>query len=215
MTKNSMPRLLILDLDDTLFATHSIGEEAVRPLLQLIRRLLNPLLGHTQTAHLIQQLWKRPFDVVMAQYKVAQSIQAQIIHQIQQLAFDFDIFVFEDYPHLQQLPMEKILVTTGFRPLQEAKIKALGIQKDFQAIYIDDPTDQPRQHKKGLFEMILTNWSTAEERVWVIGDNPDSELKAGKTLGLKTIQRIVPGQVKSQNADYGIYSFEELSTILS
>ena len=50
--------------------------------------------------------------------------------------------------------------------------------------------------------------------MYLIGDNPESEIKAGKKLGMRTIQRKSDSKVSSKYSDYEIESFEELKEII-
>jgi len=86
-----------------------------------------------------------------------------------------NIKAFEDYKVIKTFRKKKVLVTTGLRPLQLAKIKALGIENDFEEI--DDPRLIPRTHKIDIFAQILLNSGKKVEDIWVIGDNPESEIK--------------------------------------
>ncbi|MEM9889028.1 MAG: HAD hydrolase-like protein [Bacteroidota bacterium] len=93
-------------------------------------------------------------------------------------------------------------------------VKALGIENDFDAIFIDDPRQTPRQHKMDIFKQILFETKKDPKEIYVIGDNPASEIKAGKQLGMKTIQRKSRHKKIAKFADYVIESFEELGSII-
>lgn len=96
--------------------------------------------------------------------------------------------------------------------LQKAKIEALGISSDFKDIFVDDPFDSNRKQKIGLFQEISK--TKVPNQYWVIGDNPESELKSGKSLGMNTIQRITEEQKVSVYSYYSIRTFNELEGIL-
>lgn len=61
---------------------------------------------------------------------------------------------------------------------------------------------------------IITSHPTESNQIWVIGDNPQSVLKAGHELGLRTIQRIKDKKTPSIYAEFTIQSFAELETII-
>ncbi len=52
--------------------------------------------------------------------------------------------------------------------------------------------------------------------VWyyIIGDNPDAEIKAGNELNFKTIQILKKNVERGSNADFYIKTFKELNLIL-
>jgi len=206
--------LLILDLDDTIFETKSINSKVFDPLLQLVHDYAFAKYDQEKTEQIIQALWHRPFDVVAKRFNFEKEIIGSFYDTINTLSFDLDIFPYPDYPFLKALPFSKVLVTTGFQALQKAKIKALQIESDFQSIYIDDPSQPNRIYKKGIFTKILNQSNLTPSQIWVIGDNPDSELKAGMELGMSTIQVIKGLTPKSSIADFHIESFEKISSII-
>ena len=206
--------MLLLDLDDTIFPTRSIPPQRVQRSIDVCEAALRPRFGPAQTATIIAKLWHRPFDVVMQHFAIPPTTQAAIAQRIRHLSFTLEIQPFPDYPQLLDLPFRRVLVTTGFTKLQEAKIEGLGIAADFEAIYIDDPTEAERRHKIGWFQSILAHYQISPATCWVIGDNPDSELRAGKALGMNTIQRLGPETQAAPLADYSIRSFVDLKTIL-
>lgn len=206
--------MLILDLDDTLFETKSMSNTSFSTIVTLIEELLIPKIGDQIVNQLIEELWHRPFDDVMDKYHIDMVEQNKISARINQLDYTLNITTFPDYSYLKQLDIEKVLVTTGFPKLQYAKLDALGIRNDFKAIHIDDVTIKDRPHKKGIFQKIIANSQKFPHQIWVIGDNPSSELKAGKELGLRTIQRLKDGEVLSENAEIGITTFAELKDII-
>ena len=52
--------------------------------------------------------------------------------------------------------MQRFLVTSGFRRLQESKVRALGFADWFAAIYIDAIDEPNRRGKHGFFQDILS-----------------------------------------------------------
>lgn len=210
-----MERLLILDLDDTIFETSTIKEESVNSILTEFKSIAIEKYGGTLTHQIIGEFWKFPFDIVAEKYQFDTHIKSQFSESISQADFQFNIKPYKDFDVITSMKFEKILVTTGFDKLQRAKIKNLGIEKMFSEIYIDDILDPNRIFKKGIFRKILSTKNIEHEQVYIIGDNPQSELKAGYELGLKTIQVSKLGQRKSEYANYIIADFSELIEIIN
>lgn len=206
--------ILILDLDDTIFSTQSISRQIVEPAVQILRTYYTAKHGIRESVQLIDDLWKYPFDSILQKYQIPINIQEEFFFKLDNIEYNLNIQPFEDYYFVQQLQVKKYLVTTGFVGLQKAKIKALNIQNDFVEVYIDDPRDNNRIFKKGIFEKIVEHEKIAAKKVWVIGDNPDSELIAGNSLGMNTIQRLGRYPEKPPYVDYGMNSFEELNDII-
>lgn len=204
---------LILDLDDTIFETKTITMDQVALIFEHFRSVTKNDYSPTELENIITDLWKVPFDVVSEKYQFTPEVNAKFSEAVEIQEYQFDIKTFEDFELIKNLDSPKILVTTGFKKLQLAKIEALGIESTFKEIYIDEVNSDNRIFKKGIFESILCNGSH-EEQFIVIGDNPDSELKAGKELGLKTVQIAQFGQKRSNYADFYISNYMEFVHLL-
>ena len=209
-----MNQLLIFDLDDTLFETKSISKKSVKSIFDKFESLLIKKFGEEMTEKIVPELWKFPFDFVAQKYKFTNNLNSEFARLVNEYEYQLNIKTFEDFGVVQNLKHEKILVTTGFLKLQNAKIRDLGIEEKFSEIYIDDILDPKRIHKKGIFKNILIERKINPKLIYVIGDNPNSELKAGFELKLNTIQVSKFGQEKSEYAKYCITDFNELITIL-
>jgi HAD superfamily hydrolase (TIGR01549 family) len=90
-----------------------------------------------------------------------------------------------DLAVLKELPLQRFLVTSGFRRLQESKVRALGFADWFAGIYSDALDEPNRRGKHGIFQDILSAHGLGPDEVLVVGDNPDSEIEAGNRLGMK------------------------------
>ena len=102
------------------------------------------------------------------------------------LEFSLDIEPFDDYKYLKDIKLDKFLVTTGITKLQIAKIDGLKIKNDFKEIIIDDPTINGGG-KTEVFSAIMQKYNYHPEELLIIGDNPESEIKAGIELGINTL----------------------------
>jgi len=206
--------MLILDLDDTIFETKSINSNIFAPAISLIKEYYKSNPG-IDVEEIISELWSKPIDVVFSKYNIPQPLASKFYQAIANIDYKaLHIQTFDDYQVIKSFPNKKILVTTGLKELQIAKIKALGISSDFDAIFIDDPRKQPRQFKFNIFQQILHESKMPPAKIWVIGDNPDSEIKAAKRLGMNTIQRLSKSKTVSELSDYKIQSFNELVDII-
>ncbi len=209
-----MDQLLIFDLDDTLFETKSIGKKAVKPIFDQFGPLLIQKFGKELTAQIVPELWKYPFDFVAQKHKFDAHQSAEFARLVNAHEYELNIQTFDDFSIIENLPQEKILVTTGFSKLQHAKIDSLGIKEQFSEIYIDDILDPKRIFKKGIFQQIFLERKLDPTLIYIIGDNPNSELKAGFELDLHTIQVSKFGQERSAFANYCISDFSDLLSIL-
>jgi len=204
--------MLITDLDDTIFQTSSMNPRVFDSAINVIIDYYDK--DHSQ--RIIDEIWLYPIDIVFSKYKTPKSIINEFYHKISEINYnDLDIKTYDDYPAFLKLRGDKILVTTGLKELQNAKIDALGIRNDFINIYIDDPRTQPRFGKYEIFSDILNSTYKEANKMYVIGDNPDSEIEAAHRLGINSIQRSSKSKVKSELADFYIDSFYELSEIIN
>ena len=93
---------------------------------------------------------------------------------------------FEGYETLLTIPCRRFLVTTGYTKMQHSKIQQLGIENDFEAIFVIDP-DQSNLTKRDLFEKILADFKFSVDDVLVVGDDLNSEILHAKALGIETV----------------------------
>lgn len=105
-------------------------------------------------------------------------------------------------------------MTSGFRRLQESKVKALNLEPLFTVIYVNAIDEPDRIGKQGLFERILNDYQLTLAEVLVVGDNADSEIETGNQLGIRTVQTLRPRVPRANNATFYIHSLRELKNLL-
>jgi FMN phosphatase YigB (HAD superfamily) len=120
-----------------------------------------------------------------------------------------------DLAESPELRSKRFLVTSGFRRLQESKVRALDARAHFDEIYIDAIDEPDRKGKGAIFEDILRTHSLQPHETLVVGDDADSEIAAGNRLGIPTVQILRPGVARAPNAMHHIASFKELHQIVS
>ena len=178
-----MKRALIFDLDNTLFSVESIGDQLFDPLFKLI----HDSGKHEENFYNIKRdIMRKPFQWVADHYGFDESLTEKGIELMKQLRYKGRIDPFEDYEEIKKLPADRFLVTTGFLKMQQSKINGLGINKDFQEIIVIDPTITQKT-KKDIFEEIIATHHLSKEDVLVIGDDPDSEIKAANEIGVESV----------------------------
>ena len=182
-----MKKALLFDLDNTIYPVSAIADQLFTSLFNLLDQnsaLIN--LSDTNTVEMIkEEMTRRPFQHIADKYELDTIIRNQMLEALRQLTYDLPMAPFADYHQLKRIPLEKFLVTTGFPKLQFSKIRQLGIAEDFKDIIVVDP-DQSDRTKKDVFEGILAKYHFLPEDLLVIGDDPESEIKAGLALGIDT-----------------------------
>jgi putative hydrolase of the HAD superfamily len=201
-------KAIIYDLDNTLYPVSAIGEKLFRSVFNLIAETVQ---DREKMAAIKKEMMQTPFRIVANKHNLSDELIAKAIAIQEDITFEEPIATFEDYPEINLISTEKFLVTTGFRKMQLSKIKQMGIEADFKEIHIVDPT---KSSKKEVFADIILRYGYRPDDVLVIGDDPESEIKAAKELGIQTVLYDKSGKQDTTAADFSIKSFTELSRIL-
>lgn len=209
-----MIKALIFDLDNCLAAAIEVGEELYQPAFDAIRRSnLGDVSGET-LKQAFTDIWRHPLDWVAAKYHFSEAMLTAGWQEFIRMEVSHPMNGYGDLSVLTELPVQRFLVTSGFRRLQESKIAALKLPPLFTAIYIDAIDDPERTGKLDLFEQILKHYGLAPEEVLVVGDNADSEIAAGNRLGIRTVQTLRPGVPPTSRASFRVHSLGELKELL-
>ena len=204
---------LILDLDYTIFQTNKIEKRIFEPFFQNLANDLDYLFNVEEINNIMTDLWKDSWDVVIENHKIPKELFLKSVKVLESLNLNLEISTYKDYEHLKKYSIDKFLVTTGLTSLQKAKIKALNIESDFKEIVINDRLIDS-ETKLEIFKKLIKTHNLNPKKTYVIGDNSNSEIAAGKKLNLKTIQIVRENIEKGDNADFYIKSFEELNDII-
>ncbi len=205
-------KALILDLDNTIFLTDTLERKTFMPFLIYFSGKLKPLYTDEVIEKIIRELWVKTWDVVMLEYNIPKAIFFDAVQVLDSMEFNFDIAPYPDYTAIKAMHHRKFLVTTSLTSLQLTKIKALGIENDFVEIVINDNFKNAKT-KLDIFKELVATHNLIPEQTYVIGDNADSEIKAGRSLNMVTIQILRDGVTKGR-ADHHIFSFDELNAII-
>jgi len=114
------------------------------------------------------------------------------------------------------------LITDGYLPAQEYKVKALELEKFFDYIVYTEKLG--REHWKpspAAFEKLLAELGVSANQCVCVGDNLEKDFLSPNQMGFKTVRvvrakRIHLGQAPSQQAqpDYEIDSISKLPDVL-
>ncbi len=196
---------LIADLDNTIYPVSSIGDKLFAELFELLR----PELDVGTFEQVATDIKRKPFQWVAQQYSFSAQLTKRANELLNTLEWNGPMKAFSDYPALRDYPARSFLVTTGYTALQQSKVRQLGIAADFSEIHIVDP-NRSNDTKKTIFQDILRRHSYPPEKVLVVGDDPASELLAGRDLGMVTVLYDPADRYDSGEADYIIRSFYDL-----
>lgn len=207
-------KALIFDLDNCLAAADEVGEQLLEPAFDAIREANHGTLSDESLNQAFADCWQHSLDWVAAKYGFSEAMLSAGWSVLVTTEVRQPMDGYGDLACLSELPVQRFLVTSGFRRLQESKIKALRLGQTFTAIYVDAIDEPDRIGKQGLFERILNDYHLSPTEVLVVGDNADSEIAAGNRLGIRTVQTLRPGVPRANNATFHIHALGELKELL-
>jgi putative hydrolase of the HAD superfamily len=176
-------KAIIYDLDNTLFDVKTIGDELFATLFKLIEESGK---HNDELDEIKDELMRRPYQAVAEEHDFSKELTEKGTQLLRELTYEGEIHPFDDYDAIKKLPGDRYLVTTGFKKLQWSKIKGMGIEDDFTKIYVVDP-DESDDTKEDIFKAIMQAYHYQSADVLVVGDDPDSEIKFAKKLGIDTV----------------------------
>jgi putative hydrolase of the HAD superfamily len=199
----------IFDLDLCICNTYSMTGPFFDPVLALLRAAD---IDDGTKVRAEEALWSSSLEDVATRYALPDGLVEDMRAAYRRIEVPDSVRSYGDEGAIRLLPGKKFLVTSGYRTFQESKIEKLRIRQLFDGIYVD-ATDDPKKRpgKRRIFADLLAEHRWAPVKVLVVGDNPHSELSAGRALGMKTAQTERPNVARWNDADYHIDSLHELS----
>jgi putative hydrolase of the HAD superfamily len=204
-----MIKLLIFDLDNTLFDTYS--QLGVKVIDEMLYRMKKAGLK-SQDEKIIRKKYSfTGFRVLARELKLSEKLQRIGMSVYEEMDLS-GITPFPDIEVLGSLGQKKALVTSGTQQMQMKKIRILGIQKYFDEIIVDESNSI--DGRKSIFSELAVKYKVKPGQVIVIGDNPEIELAAGKALGMITVQIARRANILRGAADYHVKDLHEFKKIL-
>jgi len=179
-----MKKALILDLDNTIYPVSDIAPYFFKELFEVLDQ--HPeIFDEESLAAAKDELQRRPYHMVAEKFNFGPALTALGLDMLKNVRYELPMQPFADYEHIRAIPLKKYLVTTGFTNWQRQKVKLLGVEGDFEEIHVVDP-ELSTQTKKDVFADIMDRHGYYAGELLVIGDDPESELKAAAALGIDT-----------------------------
>lgn len=200
-------KAIIYDFDNTLYSVQSIGKELFTPLFDLIAATRQ---NDESMEEIQKDLMGKPFQVVAKEHHFSEELIRQCTELLRNLTYKGKIRPFADYEETRKITGERYLVTTGFTDLQWSKIKRMGIEGDFREIHVVDP-DVSARTKKDVFVDIMERKGYSPSEILVVGDDPDSEIRAARELGIDTVLIDKADQHDHKEASIKVRDFAELN----
>lgn len=205
---------VIFDLDNCLSAADEVGKGLFEPAFEAIRRANHGALTDRAIEEALLDCWRHSLDFVAARHGFSEVMLAAGWEAFSGLEVTTPMSGYSDLGTLGEIDALRFLVTSGFRRLQESKIRTLGIKRLFTEVIIDAIDDSDRKGKQRIFSDILESFHLLPEQVLVVGDNADSEIAAGNRLGIRTVQILRPGVSRCSNAGCHIDGLAELKDLV-
>jgi FMN phosphatase YigB (HAD superfamily) len=132
-----MIRAIIFDLDNCLSAAEEPRKGLLEPVFDAIRRANRGRLSDEALTEAFSDCWCHPLNFVAKKHAFTEDMLDAGWAISVRLEVATPMRGYSDLPTPAELPVLRFLVTSGFRRLQESKIKALGLARLLTAIYVD------------------------------------------------------------------------------
>ena len=208
-------KVIIFDLDNCLCPASAVGPDFFEPAFDAVRAANRGVLSDADLERAFAECWYTAFDAVALQFGFGKAMVDAGHAAFARLEVTSSLAGYADLPIVREPPGRRYLVTSGFRKLQESRIRALGIATWFDNVFVDAIDEPDHPGKQNIFEAILTQGSWCADEVMVVGDNPRSELAAGRRLGMVTVQILGPGVSTCADVDHHVARLEELRPLLT
>ncbi len=202
-----MKKVILYDLDHTLFDPKTIKKDIFQPAFDTLTK--TQYFTESTLIKLKNDFFSMSLNTFIEKYLNDKS-KEHFIKKLRSIDTLSTLTTYQDGYVVQELNMINYLVTSGLREYQNLKIDALGIRNWFTEIYIDDPIDPKWNDKEEIMRLIIKNNNYDISELLVVGDNPESELKAGNNIGIETIQILREGIRASEIANFKINTLNEL-----
>jgi putative hydrolase of the HAD superfamily len=203
---------LILDMDNTVFPSNSISDELFEPIYQLLEKHKDKV-GEENIQEIRQLMSKKAWQKIAEEYEFNEELTKEGADILRETTYNKPIALFDDYSYVKEIAINKHLVTMGFTKMQWSKIKMLNLESDYKEIVVNDP-EKTEGTKKEIFQSIIDKYSLNPQEVLVIGDDPDSEIKAGNDLQMPTVLYDRMNEYDNSQATHRIHNFSELAAII-
>jgi FMN phosphatase YigB (HAD superfamily) len=208
------PSAIFFDLDNCLAAADEPGEELLEPVFAAVRSANHGSLSDRALDAALYDCWFHAFDWVARRHGFTDPMRDAGWEAFRQIEVRRPMRGYGDLDTLPSLGDDRFLVTSGFRRLQESKVRALGIAPLFREVIIDAVDDASRTGKEGIFSNLMARYGLRREDVLVVGDNVESELAAARRLGLARVQTLRAGVVPASDVRLRVRNLGELRAVL-
>ncbi|GAA0751568.1 HAD family hydrolase [Psychroflexus lacisalsi] len=208
----SKDNVYIFDLDDTLFPTATIRKDVGLPLLNKLKEInySERYFEKSMIEVIYNDCWKNSFVELIDKYNLPNVFINGLHRAYKELEVTHKLKLYKDAEIIKELNEDKYLVTTGYEKLQKSKVQSLGIESYFKEIFVNDSIEKFKLGKLFFFNKIFKKYNIKPDSFIVIGDNVNSEIKAGNKLSFTTVLIDRNTLVEDSLANFNISSLEEI-----
>ncbi|PST85212.1 hypothetical protein C7T94_03660 [Pedobacter yulinensis] len=204
-----MKTIFFIDLDNTIYFTAPNVNQLLGGLYAFLEEQ-DLGVSAKQLEQAKKDMLHTPFQRVAARYGFKAAAVEKVVAFLQQGEVTEPLSVHREYHYIKALKGRKFVVTAGFTKKQRSKLAMLGIAADFEALYVVDVSVK-EETKKDAFETLIGEYGLDRSQILVIGDDADSEIRAGLELGLETFLFDPEGRFPDARSTYRSSSFESLA----
>ena len=204
-----MIKLLIFDLDNTLFDTYN--QLGIEVLDRMIIEMKKYGLTKEQERALRQKYHVTGFRILANQLGFSDEMRTIGMENYKNMDLT-KIKPFDDVKLIPKLKQKKTLVTSGLADVQMRKVDILGLNGVFDEVIVDEASSH--ENKQKIFAGMMKKYKAKPDETMIIGDNPESELAAGNNLGIITVQVLRRPDMLKGKADYYVKNLYEVEKIL-
>jgi putative hydrolase of the HAD superfamily len=187
--------LAVFDLDDTLYPEIEYVTSGFRAVASAITD--HDDLRDRYVADLLRLFWQHPLGVFDrfvselaaggARHRAPDLVEVYRSHPPTALHLYPDVL--PTLRHLRQGGIRTAVVTDGRASSQIAKVEALGLEPEVDAIIVTDALAEGRAHWKPsphAFALLLTKFRAEPSRSFYVGDNPEKDFQGPLSLGMQS-----------------------------
>jgi FMN phosphatase YigB (HAD superfamily) len=201
---------IIFDLDNCLAPADEPGEQLLAPVFDAVRLANDGALTAVALDAAFRDCWVHAFDWVAARHNFTQRMRDAGWAAFREVEVRQPMCGYGDLDLLPSLGGVRFLVTSGFRRLQESKVRALGVAGSFAEVIVDAMDEPDRRGKERIFADLIRAQSLRRAEVLVVGDNAESELAAAKRLSLPSAQILRRGVVPAPEVTTRVQDLADL-----
>ena len=201
---------IVFDLDNCLAAANEPGEHLLAPVFDAVCATNARALTAAALEAAFRDCWIHAFDWVAERHGFTEKMRVAGWRAFREIEVRAPMHGYGDLDLLPTLGDVRFLVTSGFRRLQESKVRSLGIAPHFAEIIVDAIDEPERCGKERIFADLIRDHGLSRQDVIVVGDNIESELAAANRLGLSNVQILRPGVVPASDVSARVQNLSAL-----